>query len=60
VRLALAIGLSKADDQGTTLRAAALASGVIAAKFDRIVDPVMMVGNPRRDLGLEQANGGAG
>jgi hypothetical protein len=33
---------------------------VIAVEFDGIVDPVTMVGNPRRDLGLEQANGGAG
>jgi fumarate hydratase class II len=43
----------KADDDGSTLREAALALGVPAADFDRIVDPNTMVGNPRRDLGLE-------
>ena len=43
----------KAQDEGTTLRAAALALGVSAADFDRIVDPKTMVGNPRRDLGLD-------
>jgi fumarate hydratase class II len=42
----------KADDEGTTLREAALALGVPAADFDRIVDPRSMVGDPRRDLGL--------
>jgi fumarate hydratase class II len=42
----------KADDDGTTLRDAALALGVDAAEFDRIVDPTTMVGNPRRDLDL--------
>ena len=42
----------KADDEGTSLRDAALALGVAAADFDRIVDPSTMVGNPRRDLGL--------
>ena len=40
----------KADDEGTTLREAALALGVTAADFDRIVDPKTMVGDPRRDL----------
>jgi fumarate hydratase class II len=45
----------KADDDGTTLREAALALGVSAADFDRIVVPRNMVGNPRRDLGLERA-----
>jgi fumarate hydratase class II len=44
----------KADDEGTTLREAALALGVGADEFDRIVVPAQMVGNPRRDLGLEQ------
>ena len=44
----------KADDEGTTLRDAALALGVTAADFDRIVDPKTMVGHPRRDLGLER------
>jgi fumarate hydratase class II len=43
----------KADGEGTTLREAALALGVSAADFDRIVDPTTMVGNPRRDLGLD-------
>jgi fumarate hydratase class II len=47
----------KADDEGSTLREAALALGVSAADFDRIVDPTSMVGDPRRDLGLTQANG---
>jgi fumarate hydratase class II len=42
----------KADQEGTTLREAALALGVPAADFDRIVDPEAMVGDPRRDLGL--------
>jgi fumarate hydratase class II len=42
----------KADGEGTSLRDAALASGVSAADFDRIVDPAKMVGHPRRDLGL--------
>ena len=43
----------KADDEGTSLREAALALGVSAADFDRIVQPNAMVGNPRRDLGLD-------
>ena len=43
----------KADDEGTSLRDAALAVGVSATDFDRIVDPKSMVGHPRRDLGLE-------
>ncbi|WP_034263672.1 class II fumarate hydratase [Actinospica robiniae] len=33
----------KADDEGTTLREAALASGVSADEFDRVVDPRTMV-----------------
>jgi fumarate hydratase class II len=38
----------KADDEGTTLREAALATGyVTAADFDRIVDPATMVGETR-------------
>jgi len=46
----------KADDDGTTLREAALALGVSAADFDRIVDPGTMVGDPLQDLGrLEPA-----
>jgi fumarate hydratase, class II len=47
----------KADDEGTTLREAALALGVSAPEFDRIVDPAKMVGDPRRDLRLEAAAG---
>jgi fumarate hydratase class II len=42
----------KADDEGTTLREAALALGVSADDYDRFVDPATMVGDPRRDLGL--------
>jgi fumarate hydratase class II len=42
----------KAGDEGTTLREAALGLGVSATDFDRIVDPIAMVGDPRRDLGL--------
>jgi fumarate hydratase class II len=49
----------KADNDGTTLRQAALALGVSAADFDRIVDPDVMVGNPRRDLDLKRGNGAA-
>jgi fumarate hydratase class II len=48
----------KADDEGTSLREAALALGVSAADFDRIVVPATMVGDPRRDLGLEHAGSG--
>jgi fumarate hydratase class II len=44
----------KANDEGTSLRDAALALGVSAADFDRIVQPDTMVGDPRRDLGLER------
>jgi fumarate hydratase class II len=44
----------KADDEGSTLREAALALGVSAADFDQIVKPHEMVGDPRRDLMLEQ------
>ena len=43
----------KADDEGTTLRDAALALGVPAAEFDRVVDPKAMVGEPRRDLRID-------
>jgi fumarate hydratase class II len=46
----------KANDEATTLRQAALSSGVSAVDFDRIVRPNTMVGNPRRDLGLENAD----
>jgi fumarate hydratase, class II len=48
----------KADDDGTSLREAALALDVSAADFDRIVDPKTMVGDPRRDLGLDREAGG--
>jgi fumarate hydratase class II len=44
----------KADDDGTTLREAALSLGVKATDFDRIVKPKTMVGYPRRDLGLDR------
>jgi fumarate hydratase, class II len=40
----------KANDEGTTLRDAAIASGVAEDEFDRIVDPKTMVGDPLRDL----------
>jgi fumarate hydratase class II len=46
----------QADDEGTTLREAALSLGVSAADFDRVVDPETMVGDPRRDLGLTPAH----
>lgn len=42
----------KADDEGTSLREAALASGIDAAQFDAVVDPRRMVGDPHRDLGI--------
>jgi fumarate hydratase class II len=45
----------RADDEGTTLRDAALSLGVSAADFDRIIDPKAMVGHPRRDLGLQNS-----
>src|SRR5215831_10869518 len=48
----------KADNEGTSLRDAALALGVSAADFDRVVDPRTMVGRPRRDLGLEPGDTG--
>jgi fumarate hydratase class II len=48
----------KADDEGTTLREAALALGVPADEFDRIVVPKTMVGDPRRDLGLTHTGKG--
>jgi fumarate hydratase class II len=46
----------RADDEGSTLREAALALGVTAADFDRIVDPETMVGDSKRDLGLKQGD----
>jgi fumarate hydratase class II len=48
----------KADNDGITLREAALALGVSADEFDRVVVPKNMVGNPRRDLGLEPPTNG--
>jgi fumarate hydratase class II len=43
----------RANDEGTSLRDAAITSGAIsAAEFDKIVVPTQMVGNPRQDLGL--------
>jgi fumarate hydratase class II len=48
----ISCAIRKAGDDGTSLREAALALGVPAAEFDRIVDPKAMVGDPRRDLGL--------
>jgi len=48
----------KADDEGSTLREAALSLGVSAADFDRIVDPETLVGDARRDLGLDHAGNG--
>ena len=40
----------KANDEGTSLRDAALASGVDPDEFDRVVQPRSMVGDPARDL----------
>ncbi|PRY09761.1 class II fumarate hydratase [Kineococcus rhizosphaerae] len=40
----------KADDEGVSLREAALASGIDPEEFDRVVDPAAMVGDPRRDV----------
>jgi fumarate hydratase class II len=48
----------KADDDGSTLRDAALALGVNTEDFDRIVDPAAMVGRPRADLGLQREASG--
>jgi fumarate hydratase, class II len=43
----------KAQDTGTSLRDAAIASGDIsAAEFDKVVVPRQMVGDPHKDLGL--------
>jgi fumarate hydratase, class II len=43
----------KAQDEGTSLRDAAIKSGAISAEdFDKIVVPAQMVGNPHKDLGL--------
>ncbi|WP_433287866.1 class II fumarate hydratase [Pseudonocardia sp. CA-142604] len=40
----------KADHDGSSLRDAALALGVAAEDYDRIVDPARMVGDPHADL----------
>ncbi len=43
----------RANDEGTSLRDAAIKSGAISAEdFDKIVVPAHMVGNPHQDLGL--------
>ena len=42
----------KANDEGTSLRDAALKSDVSAQEFDQTVVPAHMVGNPHQDLGL--------
>jgi fumarate hydratase class II len=42
----------KAQEEGATLREAALASGVSAKEFDRVVVPKDMVGDPEKDLGV--------
>lgn len=40
-------------DHKTTLRDAALKTGLVSEQdFDRIVNPISMVGSPRRDLGM--------
>jgi fumarate hydratase, class II len=44
----------RAMAENTTLREAALKSGYVSGEdFDRIVVPKKMVGNPRRDLGMD-------
>ena len=43
----------KAQDDGMTLREAALASGVSKEEFDRILVPKEMVGDPEKDLGAK-------
>jgi fumarate hydratase class II len=44
----------RAHETGTTLREAALATGYVTGEqFDRVVVPGAMVGNPRKDVGLE-------
>jgi NAD-binding of NADP-dependent 3-hydroxyisobutyrate dehydrogenase/Fumarase C C-terminus len=47
----------KAQNEGTTLREAALASGVSAEEFDRVVVPEDMVGDPEKDLGAKEFQG---
>jgi fumarate hydratase class II len=45
----------KAQDEGLSLREAALALGVDAAEFDRLADPRTMVGDPHADLARARA-----
>jgi fumarate hydratase, class II len=40
----------KVQDEGTTLREAALVSGVSAEQFDRVVVPEDMVGDAEKDF----------
>jgi fumarate hydratase class II len=48
----------KANDDGSSLKEAALASGYVSeSDFDRIVDPETMVRNPALDLGLHAPAG---
>jgi fumarate hydratase, class II len=42
----------KGQDEGTTLREVAIASGVSNEEFDRVV-PKDMVGDPEKDLGAK-------
>lgn len=45
----------KAHEENVSLREAAIATGYVTAEeFDKIVIPAKMVGNPHKDLGLEQ------
>src|SRR5499426_1930384 len=47
----------KANDENTTLRDAAVNGGFVSAEeFDRVVNPKKMIGNPRRDLGMDRHN----
>jgi fumarate hydratase class II len=46
----------RANDEGTSLRDAAIKSGAISAEeFDKVVVPAHMVGDPHKDLGLSDA-----
>ena len=47
----------RAEREGSTLRDAALLLDVAPGDFDRIADPANMVGSPRRDLGIAEADG---
>lgn len=47
-----------AREKKITLREAAIDAGLMSGEeFDRATDPAMMVGNPRRDLGLDREGG---